>query len=140
MDNLTLPISAIATDNSSAYFTVTVTSSVTADRFLDVIFVDTEGQLTLINVPSGSGYISYWVDAPDPTQDIGLVLGSTFDRSSAVSVSGLGTGALPSLIMSGGPMVVDPGINPLLVYAVEGLPGVAASYTPRYWVDDPGHP
>jgi hypothetical protein len=135
IDNVTLPISDIPADNSSSLFTVTVTSGDTADLFLDVLFIDTEGQFAMVNIPSGSGYTSFWLDEPDPTQDLGLALGSTYDRSQAVSITGLGTVAVPSFIASGGPLTVDPGLNQLLVYAIEGQPSLTAWYFPRFWVD-----
>ena len=132
---MTLPISDIPAVNSSSLFTVTVTSGDTADLFLDVLFIDTEGQFAMVNIPSGSGYTSFWLDEPDPTQDLGLALGSTYDRSQAVSITGLGTVAVPSFIASGGPLTVDPGLNQLLVYAIEGQPSLTAWYFPRFWVD-----
>jgi hypothetical protein len=131
IDNVTLPIRATPPDNSISYYTVAVTSTVAADRFLDVLFIDTEGQLIVVNVGDSNSYSTYWIDPPTATEDLGLLTGSVFDRSAAVSVANYA-------IMSGGPLTAEPGDNSLLVYAIEGQPGVSVTYIPRYWADDPG--
>ena len=130
LDNVTLPVKMIPADNTSAYFTVSVTGNVSGDRFLDLLFLDTEGQLALVNIGDGNSYVSYWLDVPTAAQDLGLLSGSDFDRASAVSVA-------QYAIISGGPLMASPGNNSLLVYAVEGQPALQVSYQPRYWVDDP---
>jgi hypothetical protein len=109
-------------------FTVGVTSGDSADRFLDVLFVDVEGATLLANLTSGSGYTSFFADEPDATVALGQVMGATYDRTAAVSVLG-------STIVSGGPLAVEPGDQWILIYAVEGQPGIEVQYRPRYWVD-----
>jgi hypothetical protein len=128
LGEVTLPARDIAPDNTASYFTVTVTDTVTADRYLDVLFIDTSGQLVLINL--GSGYTNYFVDVPDQTVDAGRILGSQGDRNQAASV-------LANAIVSGGPLLVNPGDNTLLAYAVEGAPSIVATYRPAYRIDRP---
>jgi hypothetical protein len=126
---LTLPYKDIAADNQSAVFTVSVTDTNTADRHLDVLFLDTTGETLVVNEPT-TGYVTYFADEPDPDRDLGRLLGSQFGRPDAISV-------LDAAIISGGPLTVDPAAAAaiLLVYALEGSPAVAMSYFPRYWID-----
>lgn len=128
LGEITLPIRDIPPDNTASYFTVTVTDTLTADRFLDVLFIDTSGQLVLIN--NSTAYYTYYVDVPDATADLGRVLGSQGDRNQAASV-------LANAIVSGGPLLVNPGDNTLLVYALEGAPSIVATYRPAYRIDRP---
>ena len=67
---------------------------------------------------------------PDTTNNLGRVLGSQGDRNQAASV-------LANAIVSGGPLLVNPGTNTMLVYAVEGAPSMVATYRPAYRVDRP---
>jgi hypothetical protein len=126
---LTLPYKDIPPDNNGAVFTVSVTDTNTADRFLDVLFLDTTGETLIVNEPA-TGYVTYYADEPDPDRDLGRLLGSQFGRPDAISV-------LDAAAISGGPLTVDPSAAAaiLLVYAIEGSPAVAMSYFPRYWID-----
>lgn len=126
---LTLPYKDIAPDNQSAVFTVSVTDTNTSDRFLDALFLDTTGQTIELGPPSG--YVSFYIDEPDPDRDLGRVLGSQFGRPDAISVID------SALSLSGGPLTVDPSQSGgvLLVYAIEGAPAVAMSYFSRYFLD-----
>ena len=125
---LTLPYRDIAPDNQSAVFTVSVTDTNGSDRFLDVLFISTDGQTAIIN--STNGYVTYYLDEPDPDRDLGRSLGSQFGRPDAISVMDTAT-------LSGGPLTVDPSQAAaiLLVYSVEGAPAVALSYWARYFLD-----
>jgi hypothetical protein len=124
----TLPQRDIAPDNTASYFTVTVTDTDTSDRWLDVLFIDVSGQMVLVNL--SSGYLNYFVDVPDQKSDVGRVLASQADRNQAASV-------LAGANISGGPLLVNPGNNTLLAYAVEGPPSIVATYRPAYRVDRP---
>jgi hypothetical protein len=128
LGEVTLPQRDIAPDNTASYFTVTVTDTDTSDRWLDVLFIDTSGQLVLINL--GSGYTSYFVDVPDQTSDFGRILGSQGDRNQAASV-------LANAIVSGGPLLVNPGSNTMLMYSVDGAPSAVGTYRPAYRIDRP---
>lgn len=136
---LTLPYKDIAPDNQNAVFTVSVTDTITADRFLDCLFIDTVGQLIQVSQPT-TGYVTYFSDEPDPDGDQGRLLGSQFGRPAAISVMD-GNAASPNgplpVLLSGGPLTVDPAQSSaiLLVYAIEGGPAVAMSYFRRYWTD-----
>jgi hypothetical protein len=125
LGEITLPLKAMSPENTDGYFTVAVTSGNTADRFMDVILIDTRGQLAWINMP-GSGYTDYWIDVPDLGVNAGNVLGSMDDRSQAVSV-------LDQVILSGGPFRLEPGENLLTVYSPSGMPALDAAYWPRWW-------
>lgn len=129
MGDLTLPIRALPDDNTTAVFTLTVTSTNTADRFSDCITCDSMGQTVIINIAAANAYAQFNIDAPKPQFPVGLVTGSDFDRSAAVSV-------LPDTpIISGGPMLLNPGDNKLLAYCVEGAPALGFSYFPAWYFD-----
>jgi hypothetical protein len=125
---ITLPWKDIPPDNSTSYFTVTVQSSNTSDRFLDVLLLDTAGETVIINEPS-TGYTSYFIDEPDANVLLGRHMGSSSGRSSAISV----LDACQAL--SGGALTVEPGDNILLAYCVEGAPAIGVSYFPRWFID-----
>ena len=130
LGEITLPIKQMPADNTDSFFTVDVVSGNSADRFLDLLLIDTSGQLFLVNIP-GSGYTDYFFDAPSLTQLLGLALGTNTDRSAAVSISGMGA-AVPSLITSGGPLTLVPGDNVFTVYSPSGMPGLEGDYWPRW--------
>lgn len=123
---ISLPILDLAPDNFLAYFTINVTSSLTADRFLDVIFVDTKGQLVLMSTPQL--YTTVYVDEPSSLRDIGRVLGTNADRDSAQSVLGY-------CLVSGGPLLLQAGDNNLTAYCVEGAPSLVVIATPSWFSD-----
>jgi hypothetical protein len=126
---LTLPVKAIAPDNSAGYFTVTVTDTNTSDRFYDVLLLDTGGQSVIINEPS-SGYISYYLDEPSAVTDLGRILGSQTGRASAISVMDA------CQAISGGPVTVEPNENLLFAYSADGsAPAIGVSYYPRFYLD-----
>lgn len=128
---LTLPVKAVAPDNVGGYYTVSVTSSNTSDRFLDCIFLDTQGQTVVINEPS-SGYLTYYVDAPDPNVFLGRIMGSQNGRPDAISVMD------NTPYISGGPLFVEPadGDNQLFCYSADGsAPNVSLSYFSAYYFD-----
>jgi hypothetical protein len=128
---LTLPVKAVAPDNVGGYYTVSVTDSNTSDRFLDAIFLDTQGQTVVINEPS-SGYLSYYVDAPDPNVSLGRIMGSQGGRPNAISVMD------NTPYISGGPLFVEPadGDCQLFVYCADAsAPNVSLSYYSCYFFD-----
>ena len=128
---ITLPARQVSLDNITGYYTVSVNDSNTSDRFLDCLFLDTQGQLVVIN-QSGSGYVTYWADAPTPDTDLGLLLGSQADRSSSIGVIDAST------VLSGGPLHVEPSDpdNLLVVYSADAAaPNVAVSYWPAWFLD-----
>ncbi len=128
---LTLPVKAVAPDNVGGYYTVSVTDSNTADRFLDCIFLDTQGQTVVINEPT-SGYLSYYIDAPDPNVSLGRIMGSQGGRPNAISVMD------NTPYISGGPLFVEPadGDNLLFCYSSDAsAPNVSLSYYPNFYFD-----
>jgi hypothetical protein len=126
---VTLPVKALAADNTSAFFTVSVTSSNTSDRFLDCLLLDTQGQTLIINEPT-SGYINYYLDEPTSLYDLGLYLGSQLGRPNAVSV----VDAVQAV--SGGPFTLDPKECILFAYSSDGAaPSIGVTYYDRYYFD-----
>jgi hypothetical protein len=128
IDEITLPVRDIAGDQTAAYTTVGITSTNASDRFLDVAACDVSGQLMLINVASGTGYPTYFYDAPDLDKDWGRVLGTAFDRPQAVSV-------LDSVLrLTGGPLLIDPdGPGWMLAYSPDaGAPSLDAGFWARW--------
>ncbi len=128
---LTLPVKQVAADNANGYYSVTVVDTNTADRWLDCIFLDTQGQTVVIN-GSASGYINYYLDAPEPNLDLGLIMGSTQGRPSAISVFDI------CQAISGGALAIEPadGENILFAYTADGTaPNISVSYYPRWFFD-----
>ena len=128
---LTLPVKAVAPDNLGGYYTVTVTDSNTSDRFYDCLFLDTMGQTVVINEPS-SGYLTYFLDAPDPNVSLGRIMGSQAGRPDAISVMDA------CQAISGGPLYVEPadGDNQLFVYCADAsAPNVSLAYYSSYYFD-----
>jgi hypothetical protein len=128
---LTLPVKAVAPDNLGGYYTVSVTDSNTSDRYFDCILLDTMGQSVVINEP-GSGYLTYYIDAPDPNVSLGRIMGSQGGRANAISVMD------NCQAISGGPLFVEPadGDNMLFVYSADGVaPNVSLAYFPCYYFD-----
>lgn len=128
---LTLPVKAVAPDNTGGYYTVSVTDSQTSDRFLDCIFLDTMGQAVVINEPSNS-YLSYFIDAPDPNVSLGRIMGSQGGRPNAISVMD------NTPYISGGPLYVEPSDSDcqLFVYSADAAaPNVSLSYFPNFFFD-----
>jgi len=127
---ITLPLAGIPPGSLSPYFAVTVTSSLTGDRFLDLLLISTTGDLVFLNIGSGSVYNNIWIDQPDSTYDLGRILGSNADRDQAVS-------ALQYVErFSGGPLAVYPdSYNRMLAYSAQGAPAITGFYPPQWWTE-----
>ena len=124
LGEITLPGKRLPAENQTSLFTATITDSDVSDRFMDILFLSTDGQTLIIN--GTAQYANFWAEEP-LAADIGLIMGSVLDRGNAVSVTD------QAMIISGGPLFVDPeGNQLLLVYAVEGAPGVQLTYFPRW--------
>jgi len=129
---LTLPSLLLASDNTSAYYTASVTDSNTADRWFDLLLLDTMGSTVNINVPAGNGYPQYFIDPPDPNVSYGNILGSWGGRASAISVMG------SCQAISGPPLSVEPadGENMLFAYCSDGVaPTIGGSYYAAWFFD-----
>jgi hypothetical protein len=126
LGTITLPVADIAPDNTQAYYDITVQSTDDDDRFLDMLFLDTQGQTCWISLDGGS-YIAYYLDEPDTLRGLGRVLATSYDRASAVSV-------MAAAVLTGGPLTLDPAGSTVLAYAVEGAPALAMSYYPRWYL------
>jgi hypothetical protein len=136
LGEITLPIKDIPDENTAAYYTVKITDTNTADRFMDCLFLDVQGQTAIVGaipggtLDSGSGYPIYYLDEPTSDYDLGKCLASSTGRPQAVSVT-------DSAILTGGPLTADPGDNPLLVYSPAGQPSLTCTYLPRWMADRP---
>lgn len=132
LGNLPLPIKQYDDSNEEPYYTYSVISSASGDRFMDILFLDTTGETVLINVsnshPAFGSYANYYIDEPDFDTDISPVLGSPQGPERAVSI-------LDSTIMSGGPFFLVPGDNFLLAYSTYGAPNIGVRYNPRWYTD-----
>jgi hypothetical protein len=128
MGELTLPVKDIDPSSTSAYFTVTISDTDQNDQFLDILFLDTQGQTVIVNVPFGNTYSNFYLDEPTADRDLGYILGSDLDRSQAVSV-------LDAAIVSGGPFYLLPGDNLFFAYSPSGAPSLGVTYSPRWFLD-----
>ena len=128
LGELTLPLKDSPPDNSSGFYTMTISDTNTSDLYLDCMFLDTTGQTAVISEPGAGAYYTYFIDEPSADRDLGRVLGSGYDRSQAISV-------LDQALVSGGPLSVEPGDNLMLCYCVEGAPALGVTYSPRWWLD-----
>jgi hypothetical protein len=128
MGELSLPVKDIDPSNTSAYFTVSISDTDQADQFLDVLFLDSQGETYLINIPPGNSYVNFFIDEPTADRDLGRVMGSDLDRSQAISV-------LDTAICSGGPFYIVPGDNTFLAYSPAGAPNLGVSYLARWFTD-----
>jgi hypothetical protein len=122
LGEVTLPVKKLPPENSQAFFTITLTDSNTADRFYDILLLDSQGQTVIVN--GTTGYANFFVDEPVGA-DIGFVGGSTSDRDSAVSVT--------DACLSIQPLGVNPeGNQTFLVYSTAGAPSVYLTHYPRW--------
>jgi hypothetical protein len=127
LGNLTIPLNELPPENTNAYYTVSITDTNTSDTYYDILFLDTQGSTVIVT--AANEYAAMWIDEPYADRDIGMVLGSVFDRSTAISL-------MQGSVVSGGPVTVDPdGNQSLLCYAVEGAPSVQMTYFPRWFMD-----
>jgi hypothetical protein len=128
LGNLTIPNVEVPPDNLSALFGASVTDSNTSDTLYDILFLDTTGTTVIVSSPNG--YTNMYIDEPAGTRAIGMVLGSTGDRTSAVSL------LASAQMISGRPLTIDPhGNQSLLAYCVEGAPNMEMTYNPHWMLD-----
>ena len=122
LGEITLPIRRLAAENLQAQFVLTLTDSNTADRFLDVLLLDTMGQTIIINATSA--YTNFFVDEATDA-DVGLIGGSVADRDQAVSVT--------DQCLAIQALGVDPeGNQSFLVYSTAGAPAVYETHYARW--------
>ena len=128
---MTLPIRQVAADNSGGYYSFTITDSNTADRWLDLIALDTQGQTICVN-RSASGYLNYYIDEAEPNLNLGLIMGSSVGRPGAISVYA----DCPAI--SGTGIYLEPaeGENQLFAYSADAqAPAIGLTYSPRWFFD-----
>jgi hypothetical protein len=131
MGEVTLPINDFASYNDQAYFTVAIADTDTADRFMDVLFLDTTGQTILTNIdpgqPSYGQFVNYFYDEATADRDLGFMGASFQDRQHSVSV-------LPYTSVSGGALYITPGDNLFMAYSPTGSPNLSVTYAPRWYL------
>jgi hypothetical protein len=131
MGEVTLPVKDYIAYNDQSYFTVSINDTDTVDRFMDVLFLDTLGQTTIINIdpsqPSYGQYINYFIDEATPDRDLGFIGASFQDRQHQMSVM--------DYAQSSGPLYISPGDNLFMVYSPSGAPDLAIQYAPRWYLD-----
>jgi hypothetical protein len=132
MGEVTLPVKDYTAYNDQSYFTFSVNDTDTVDRFMDILWLDTTGQTTLINIGQGNPgfgqYVNFFIDEATPDRDLGFVGASFQDRQHQVSV-------LDSAAISGGALYIGAGDNLMLCYSTAGAPDLAVSYAPRWYLD-----
>lgn len=128
LGEVTIPDHLLPDDNTNGYFTITVGSTNTGDRFQDCLFLDTLGSTIIIQSPNP--YVNYFIDEPPTDKGLGNIMGSMFDRPDAISV-------LAYADVSGPPMTVDPlGNQTLLIYcADQSAPSAELTMFPRWMAD-----
>jgi hypothetical protein len=131
---VTLPIRDIDPGNTSAYYTIMIfenASGVTppSDLYLDVLFLDTQGQTVIVSDVVDNAYQTYYIDAPASNRDLGRIMGTNLDRTQAVSVMD------QCVAISGGPLTLYPGDNVIMVYACEGCPQIGVTYYPSWYLE-----
>lgn len=123
---ITLPLFAVPDDNDATSFTVQVEIT-GADRFTELMLLDTTGQTVFTDI-NMINRAALYVDEPDALRSGPSVYGSTTDRTAAVST-------IHTCVVSGGPIVFEPGDNKLLAWVSSDVPMVTATYYPR-WLDE----
>lgn len=127
LGEIALPLFTTPSENVGCALQIEIASDGT-DTFTDVALCDTQGQTVLITDVLVDAK-SFYVDEPVPTVGVGPVYASTTtDRTQAVS-------AIDRALISGGPMLFEPGDNRLLVASTSGAPNVTVTYTPA-WLDE----
>ena len=129
---VTLPLTDVPEDNRDATYVVTVHSSDTADRFLDLLLLDVTGQTIAITcpaTPSPPGFTDFFFDEPSTTALVGPILGGNGGRTEARSVTNYLTAC------SGVPFMLEPGPNLIMAYSLSGGPSLGMEYWPRWWFD-----
>jgi hypothetical protein len=127
---VTLPLNDLPPGSTDAYFAVTVTSTITADRYLDLLLLDTQGSTVLVDVGSSTIYNNVWLDQPSSSRNLGRILGSDADKDRAFSLTQYASK------MSGGPLAVYPDMNNrILLYSAQGAVSASASYPPEWYTE-----
>lgn len=132
MGEVTLPIKDYLGFNDQSYFTLSINDTDTNDRFMDVLFLDTQGQTVLINIDPGQAgygqYVNYFIDEASTSRDLGFIGASMQDREHQVSV-------LDYASINGGALFVGAGDNLFLTWSPSGAPNLNVTYAPRWYLD-----
>lgn len=124
--DVTLPLYDVPADNTTTTFTIRV--QVTgAERYTELMLLDTIGQTIFTDQDLTSNAVNVYVDEPSPLQSGSSVYGGGA-RSVAYSLLG-------NCLPSGGPILLEPGVNKFLAWVSTNTPVVTATYYPR-WLDE----
>lgn len=125
---LSLPNREIPVDNTQSFYTMQIDDTDGSDAFMDVLFMDSQGQTIIVNEPSLQ-FAQVFIDLADSSRDLGMILGTTTDRTRAVSV-------MDNTFATGGQLLLVPDVtNSILVYSTAGAPGLLGGYYAQWWVD-----
>lgn len=127
--DMTLPLLAVPPENSGCSLIIAITSTGgSADTWSDVALCSTSGQTILLTgLGAAVACEAVYVDPPSPLVGVGNIYqAGSLSRVAAMFISGL---------IGGGPLIVEPGNNKLLVASAAGAPGVTVTYTPQ-WLDE----
>ena len=125
---VTLPLYDTPSDNTLTSYLINVNISAGTDRYSELMLCDTTGQTILTDTAAASSGVVVYVDEPSPLQSGPSVYISSVDRTTA-------WGKLGDCVVSGGPILFEPGANKILAWTDSGTPAVALSYYPR-WLDE----
>ena len=124
---ITLPLFDTPADNSLTSYTFRVNITSGSDRYSELMLLDTRGQTVYTDGKVYPGTVVY-IDEPQPLQSGSNVYVSASDRTAAWS-------KLIECVLTGGPVMLEPGLNKMLAWVDAGTPTVTASYYPR-WLDE----
>jgi hypothetical protein len=123
---VTLPLYDVPVDNNTTGYTVQVVIT-GADRYTEVMLLDTRGQTILSDTDLTTAVANVYIDEPSALQSAPAAYGGA-SRAVATSV-------LASSILTGGPIVVEPGVNAMLAWVSTSTPVLTATFYPR-WLDE----
>lgn len=127
LGEITLPLRAVPTDNTTTTYTIDVNHTAGADTYSDFMLLDTRGQTVIADPPAAVGAV--YLDAPTMLTTLGNIYASAAgNRTDAY-------GILDTALITGGPFVFDPGNNRMLVWSDTAAPTLTVTYYPR-WLDE----
>lgn len=125
---VTLPLYDTPSDNSQTSYTVEVDITSGGDRYSELMLCDTSGQTILTDTAAPAAGSEVYVDEPSALQSGPSVYISSSDRTAA-------WGKMGDCVLSGGPILLEPGTNKFLMWTDSGTPSITATYYPR-WLDE----
>lgn len=125
---VTLPLYDTPADNTATSYTVRVQEISGADQYSELMLCDVAGQTIWTDTALATAVAAVYVDEPSALQSGPPVYGSATDRTAAYSIAG-------NCVVTGGPILHEPGTNKMLAWVNTGTPAVAETYFSR-WPDE----